>query len=142
MLCFTNCIIPCVAYMYFRFEYQMMQYLRPSQEYQQRTYSCPSIVFLHTFLRTLLMSCFPSQARFEWFIYDFLCRVSTYIISLFVYTRPIYCQVGYILSQVIVLDVDLPVKQAFHILHEQVITDYSKSNIFIPYQYFQHLLFF
>lgn len=44
---------------------------------------------------------------------------------------PLFTFLITLISQVVALDVDLPVKQAFHILHEQVYTRENTFSFFI-----------
>lgn len=70
------------------------------------------------------MSYFLSQARFGCFPINLHLRLTIYCLSNVDHCDLVHYVPNFKTSslQVVALDVDLPVKQAFHILHEQVST--------------------
>lgn len=110
-----------------------MVHLMLYQGYQRLICRALVIVFLFSCLRTQLTNYFPSQARFG----SLAIGPVLFILHLVIFINSIHYGLGSVFSflitsslQVVALDVDLPVKQAFHILHEQV---YTKEKIFLNY---------
>lgn len=83
-------------------------------------YKPPVSVFLHSCQCAQLMNYFLSQARFGIFTIDLLFWTLQFVVIKLTTSNYIIYYFSDICPQVVALDVDLPVKQAFHILHEQV----------------------
>lgn len=110
-----------------------MVHLMLYQGYQRLICRALVIVFLFSCLRTPLTNYFPSQARFGCLVIGpvlFILHLVICINSIHYGLDPVFFFLITSSLQVVALDVDLPVKQAFHILHEQV---HTKEKTFLYY---------